>query len=805
MFARTAKETFVCLRCQHHLTHKIPSCFSSAFIATPSSRRWQATAVAEVDYDDEPHHESRDDSFIRPSEPSKRTRRFDRPKIKHWRPSSTAKLGVNSLGNPAEVLLLPSRDRIIPQVPQDDEPKQADDGYLQESLDSEKSPLSVEKLKGNINQVRLQAGQDNGVLDTATWRRMKRSLSKGFTRAQLLLYVETYEQEHSIIGKLSDMLKTSEPKALIAELLIQELWGFTTPSLDTEVTQKDKVTIIGCAHQYAAMQTVLLDPAQPLREVAETWNVKVDVFREHKKIQLTGKPQSVEAADVDVREMLKSVNYKLLSVVTPLGLQLKEHRLGQVKVALTQYLENKYSVHIRAVKMGEDAKQGISLHVYYLPDHEHKVDEIKREIVAAAKEQPSLDRAYSIWPAPREGDPLVAPAYPFTEPRVFPETDKWARYVSDAHNVRFAQMNEETRRAFEATAKGVQKSIIETRKPQAKPSRQLRSEWSIRFGHTLVPESQANSTALSIEKGSRLPKTAFSTRLPILSQFLALRRSKSNTIQTTSNLSDGSESRVLRLLFEPEHSTTRFPPLEVFVRPSTTDDGEEQSLKIVQISARLVYRSHLVLLPGYPVDLEVARHLKRDLYVGDQDDAPKSRSATIILDQFKAYLQSVKQGQPLQLSPFLTITDLPTRASLMKRQLKSGEKTGEEGSSETEATTSENRYVLGNAHVLYSTKFQTPTPSPFMLEHVQYDGLGFDRNKEELRLAEYPLEATSRDIQKDDVSHESTKSTKRRRMSDAERTHDSRWFFRFFHAAAEVALRLGDRTLLKQRSRPSPT
>ena len=283
MLARATKPVYVCLRCRRNLSRdKFNSSTAAEFFTTPAPRRWQSVAVRHLalDDDDDENHDSGDVS-------NNSNQAFNRPKPhwpRKWMPEPTTELGVDSLGKPTEVLLLPSRDRRIPRVPQSEEKEKVSGTTLHDSINSERAPLSGRKLVENIEQVRNLVGKMRGQLEKHEWTKLRINLTSGFQKAQLVNYLRLRKAEFS-----PGFPKNNPSKEEIMKFLVEEIWGFTIPSQDeSRVRKAGKVKLGWNLRDPAKLKHLITHSTQPLKRIAEQNDVQVDVYASQSRLRVSG-------------------------------------------------------------------------------------------------------------------------------------------------------------------------------------------------------------------------------------------------------------------------------------------------------------------------------------------------------------------------------------------------------------------------------------------------------------------------------------------------------------------------------------
>ncbi|KAK7894939.1 hypothetical protein LTR67_005678 [Exophiala xenobiotica] len=414
MLERLTKSAYVCLRCQGRQIrdHLLPPRASESRL-TSSFRRWQSSAAA-ARIEEEPDSFDHDRETPSPFDDGSRTDAAptDAPrrtgyKARRWAPKRTAKLGVNSLGKPAEVLILPSRDRRIPLVPQNDGVKEDHRAVMQRALDLEKEPLQLKELKANIEQIRALIEKQRGQLDTEEWSTFRKHLVKGFTWNQLKLYLVSSR----------DRFRTrsvyDQEKSVLAKFIVEDIWGFTTPAAggadggadgETDVhATKKRGTLTFTVKEDYKMDYLLTDDSQYLKTTSEEFQVQIDVFRTQRKIQIHG----LRARATKALDKLSS----LLKDLQVTGVQLRERSVGDtysdptlrpVVAPFLRSVAQKFNVHI------DVTPQAIRILHRKRPD---SAEHARREIRLAAISEPESWQKVILQPLGPVDQPAMIP-YP---------------------------------------------------------------------------------------------------------------------------------------------------------------------------------------------------------------------------------------------------------------------------------------------------------------------------------------------------------------------------------------------------------
>lgn len=307
MFACTSSRAYVCLRCQHRAIRRDLKWLQTD--QTPGThKRWQS-AVARVRQDED---EDDFDGYVNPTTISEEPRTGTR--FRHWRPSPTAKLGVDALGRPAEVLVLPNRRRKDQQADIEDEedvsnkeerPRSKQPRIL-ESITQETKPVSNDEAMANIEILKQEVGQVGGELRLRQWTKTREALSQGFTVRQLSNY-------YNVSANDSDKVQIgAHSRVELADKIISAVWKYTRKTQDKEA-QVTKVF----SNNYVKLFVVNQDLLKQQRTVLP--GVKISKPQKSKRLEISG---SVEAVNKTV-EQLRRIENKVKQTTIPFPLEMK--------------------------------------------------------------------------------------------------------------------------------------------------------------------------------------------------------------------------------------------------------------------------------------------------------------------------------------------------------------------------------------------------------------------------------------------------------------------------------------------------
>ncbi|KAK4943145.1 hypothetical protein LTR10_017169 [Elasticomyces elasticus] len=477
MFKRLSRSAYLCLRCQKNLARNESQSLRTADLASALvPRRWQSSAAAA-------HVEDDDDIQVDriPQQPPSDAENPGRPKdykYRRWKPKRTAELGVNSLGKPAEVLILPSRDRFIPRVPEEGGDKDNVRAMVQQALDFEKEPLQLEGLKTNIEQVQSVIGKERGQLEDSEWQALRTHLKKGFSLHQLQRYVGAMAKTSATQNQDTHFMKLD--KADLIQHIVQEVWGFTGPATANIDDSKKSVSLrVNVGHE-AKLGWFLTDSNQHLKKISEECKVGIDVYRKGKRIKINGLAVRANAAVQKVNRLAKDLKLVEIHLTGAVGNTYRDPALQDRVKAFLKSVEQKYQVYIHLndigdhIKLVHDKRPNSGAHAH-------------REVLLVAERISELQKV-AVWnPEPQSETTMM----PYPNPNDF-SWDlyqlPWNRRVTMKSNPQpTATMVSSSSCATQSMVDDIERWFMRTMSVTAKLSARdgLHHDFSVRFGRAL--------------------------------------------------------------------------------------------------------------------------------------------------------------------------------------------------------------------------------------------------------------------------------------------------------------------------------
>lgn len=733
MFSRAPRVAHICLRCQRDLARKRPGWLESSPRPSPGARfvRHQSVAAAEPvdDYDDhDPHPSQNHDADPLVDEvPAPEKARENRTRWRKVRRTPTAGLkGIESLGKPSEIILLPSRDRILPESLEYEEgPKQ----NLSAALESEKAPVNWEQVQEHIELTRRSLDKQRGQLEREEWNDLRLALKRGFSRVQLRKFLK-----ERALRPVNEDVAEEASRPQIAALIATEVWGYTlprqeqrrpsNPDAQQEETNEPEAS---ATHEYTNAHDLLLlqrDPKYGFQSLTSRLDVSVSIAGS--KVTVKGKSAAVEKAK------------KWLETRTPRLKNIDIDGYGHRYFATDK---TKQSLKAHCEKIGTDYDvvlskhpKGEGVHARYMQANKHAVVAIRRDLRLLSEEK--TDPCFMAAARPeriRFAPYFTAAAAPWgTEAR------NWGRgfdtvAFGSTGMTRRAETSTQLEEQWEEYKKLLDHPLYHT---TSEDPNGVRCEISTRFGMNLYQaEAMSKYTGLSIP-GQR---SWFVDEVPLVAQLLANNHFRDRPSAPIASDVPAGAPLIVRLLLKPVHLSSLAPTIEIYLYGTDPATGLAQPLNVARMTAILDSQSHNVSLPSLPVDISFTRQLKQDLFVQRSPTTPQHPT---LLDSIGRYLRKARNSSD-QVPEFFFFSDFQIPKELQNLAVSPDQQRGVSNKGTVE-------YVLSAVETVTTQSRLTPDlgdPEPdarLLLEHRIFTGGRWGPDRQEVRVVQEPLLAASR-------------------------------------------------------------
>ncbi|KEF58523.1 uncharacterized protein A1O9_06449, partial [Exophiala aquamarina CBS 119918] len=782
MFARVTTSAHVCLRCQRRLANIIPA--KSSQLNVPStSRRWQSSAVARLEEEEEEHLNAPSTPALTQTPPKFKS--FTR-----WRPptSKSAELGVNSLGKPAEVLILPAHDRKIPTLATEAGGQEDSVATLQESLDSEQShvdPASLHRAIGQVYDKFLESRDDIAPeITLEEYNSMHHQMLRAFTQAQLQHYLlARLPDNHPFKVKSERSMKRSmKSRSILISKIFTEVWGLVIPS--NAINENKSYNYIP---DEATFEYLLTDPRQPLSTIAKEKNVTINAFRRERRFEVSGTPHAAKSAKKAINNFHKNKD-NLQSIVVNFmskkqSIYADPSMRGAVKAFLRR-VQEKYHLHIAI------GKTTIKIVHHNMP---HAAKQAADEIRIAGESKKEIRRVHICQP--RKSSQMALERYP--TPPEFPlgiSQTPWSRLMTTNIETSMSDPSSMRPHSISEAATIVQKlsAFFEPSKFLSAPTTRsnVRSEVTAIIGQALfqskpiplaaeravkrpLANTDSQSTELSVYPSNTSPSVegkgehkrvadqlksmagpTFAGDLPFtLQQLINLDSWKELPLHTQRDIVTDRGQSIHRLVFACANieESNNWPSFEVYASSAlAAHTAERAELTVLRISAIHAQRSFYALFPEGQNDVKFTQQIKHDLVYPNKNKLVAHAST---LEAFSEYFKSAQLvdgtrwifESPLNLPVAFTMRSFAERRRLAPW---GRAEISEAGNTTYDKALSKVGYYLHSMETVEADSHSVPVPitpggsetATLSLDNITFSGSNVTR--QELRLSDRPLFST---------------------------------------------------------------
>lgn len=639
MSSTGSRLAYVCLRCRKDLVRRILP-LSRCTRASPStfqSQRHQSTVAAELfdnSWDEDEPPQDAAETLRKSPDRFKLTRSIRGPR--------TAGLGVDTLGKPSNIILLPHRDRYIPEsMTADDVSKQ----HLSEALEEENNPVPWEQVREHIDQARATISKESGLLDTTEWHSLRATLKRKFTRNQLERYMREKLGEEAVREMFEGMIRPN-----VTARVATEVWGYELPdmlamepgvriqkNLATSKTRRISKMLPAFRDDMLLLQQ---DPSNGIAKIAKETNTSIN-FVLNQGIEIIGTPRDVTLARRKI--------YRLKTVVSEISLAefggftfSKEGReafstlLGSFRTKALAVVRHKGDSVVTMRHFGTDSGALIRVRA-----------ELRFALERLAQsQQPSYNGAIN---AVRVN---LTPYYFSTQRLWSTDGQGWVRAVDSSTNTSDTSKESKSPALSNIATvwKGLRKVLNQPMLEEARGTANgRRMEMVARIGMNIF---STTPTVKAVASKSSGPKSWLVDEVPLIAQLLASKDLRNETPDAKHDDLPIHLPLLVRVLLKPANAKmTTAPSIEIYLSGAEKSLGMSQPLNVRRVTAVLEDKILNTSLPFLPVDLGWSRHIKQDLFV---HQSPETSVQPSLLQQINNYLTESRKenNQPPEFAPF---------------------------------------------------------------------------------------------------------------------------------------------------------
>lgn len=611
MFARVPSKAHVCLQCQHRLALREASKSHKNNVQNTIRRRWQtASATAdrqeEDDTDEQPIHYVTDTTKEHQSQ----------VRFRHWQPPSTAELGVNVLGKPAEILVLPQgRTSKRRQRGTYHEPPEGDTAHdavtlpvsqenvkpqlsVREALAEEARPALPSEVVENIDKLREEVNAYPEKLDAETLSKYQTALGSGFSKTQLERYV--LSKGFNLGGY---RIKGSGKQALVRTIL-QKVWGLDSTLFKEETLQPTSSSIHLAPETFELLR---MDDSYAAR-LSRFTDTTMRYNPANARLWMRGKDVDIGKIK-DIFDSFPRPVTKIIALTPTLDKALKAQAVDHPQMQGLMHKHSailkrsKKSQHLQVWALSETNLQGFERE---LIDRQARVEQIAYHLPPLSLE--ALDRVATLpMSSTKSGN-----FYRYRS-QISPDNEQTlsvARSLGDDQGKKTLDDLQEALQAATATRFNCDVLPVE-----GDMSKRFRSEYSVKLGQATFRQHNRDGGLVESPHQATSSVSAFQYETPFLPQFLA-RQSLLNTSTSIAaeNATDAeSEDLPFRITLRSASPTIN-PSIEIY---ASSQSDSPLSLRILAVTLVSTAISQTLLLPHTPVDLNIIREDKYTIFSHD--------------------------------------------------------------------------------------------------------------------------------------------------------------------------------------------
>lgn len=616
---------------------------------------------------------------------------------------------MQSLGRPSEIIVLPHRDRIIPESARgEDGPQQ----NLNEALEQENAPVPWEQVMEHIEQTRAAVGKQRGPLDIDEWTSLKATLRRRFDRAQLKRYL--LEKSPAVANSLE-----GAPRPNFPAIIATHIWGFQLPEppvpLDKPAGNKANRQVTKRVTVKNDLFLFERDTEMGFKRIASSTGASISVNGNIATIN--GTPNAVNRAQSLLNETLAMMKEISLQ---GFGDDLLNDANKTALRSLLAALDEKHQVIVQ-----RDGTRAV-FKVRYFKRNSRALLKVRRELRLAVGER----LASTTLVSPRPQAVTFAPSHAAAATPWTTKSQEWARAfdatASGSPSDAQIEGNEKLEKEWQAVKRALSRPYIEN--SRSNPN-DFRAEFSARLGINRYHLQGGGKYT-----GQTAPTTSqswFVDEFPLVAQLFA-DQAFEKALFEPGNYDIPLDSPLLyRVVLAPVILSSPSPRLEMYLHGADQNLGLCQRLNVARITAIQEENNHNFSLPTLPVDVTFLRQIKMDLFI---QRSPSTSTHPALLQTIGEYLAKTrKQVNQVPDLPLFHNFTIPVELLKVTSSAKSPVDT---------------EYVLESAEIVDNRCRLAPhvlsDGVKLPIEHTIFTGGRYGPDRQELRISEVPLLAAMR-------------------------------------------------------------
>lgn len=729
MFARATTRSPTCLKCQYRLAIRESFRIEPQTTAKRVPRRWQTSAAVALDNEHE-------DETLENGPPGTGRQGKSKYRNRHWRPAPTTQIGVQVLGKPAEILVLPDGRKARKRSTKD--PRKAD-GHdesaheaaepiknsiqpgVHESLALESTPVSEAEALENIDILREQAEQaaTDGTLDQDQWARFKTALSKGFSKKQLQQYIK--ERLDTSIDNSTDSgaLTATATRPQAASDIITKIWGLAGDVPEVSNRYVSKTLSLG-----PGRRELIMGVEKEWKKLTREVSVKPSAARGW--IDIAGPETHVVKALKLFRNIRRRVESQVLILPVYFQKALQETEAASSLKARSVLQDLVQQHEITITKGSHWAAYALSA---------ARLARFERDLILYQRDPTSLPA--NTEPArPLSLEKLdTVPTRPVFELLAGSRVAEWYRYSMH----RLSGNEEATRQVLDSPSETLQDLVAKLRNqvysehantldysfpsaPQAAIGHVTTGTY-VDIGQALYKEQEPHGQLVEDQiPNSSLEGTRFASRIPFLAQFLSEHKPHFPSVSETEAETAEGKEHLLQLAYIPS-DPHRQPKIEIQAAMTASEGSKAMSFTIRSVQLVFPTQSVQVSLPMTRFDLEFTRRTAVPIF---EHSSPVDENFAPLLGQIASQVKYNDNDKKLITSLGLNmLLDLDLGCLRAMDKADDSAKTKQRGKSEDIV-----RYALDTAHWIDKRSHKASGQETINLQHVTYSPLAVSTSQE---------------------------------------------------------------------------
>ena len=510
-------------------------------------------------------------------------------------------IGVDSLGKPGEIVVVPSKKRGRPSKRQDKPPTAPPESSLSlasvlEDLEEEQAVIDTTAVHKRIEEIR-GGYQPTQKLSVTEWRELRSTLSSSFTTPQLSEYSSTFEPD---LSEPKDDMETWQPesivsleadtqgheiahhlsrKALVAEQILRDCWQL---SLADEVGHFD-------LYLPRPFITLLLNAQEfSFDQLASLHKSSIDITQSLGLVRITGPKATCKS----IREIIEDAKARVCK--DDVEIDLSAHR-SRLTPAFLEWVCQSYNVVLDEDTAGGPAK------ILYLTENQTGADNARRTLGLALHATDPAPRPFSTYLPAAELANIYSYA-PGAAGSWLEQQEPWFRWAMPA--VQANSLEPPRTPFFDSHQTWLSNGLLKLLRKQPSPTTSPENKFEVQesvvasigqclFGHK--PTLEENTLSASQLGRLSLPRT-FVNDIPRIKPFL-------ETLELVQDPEDSTRPHTIRLIPSPKFASI-LPEMDVRFESTPTKPVHIENVRFILQSNSVDY-----LIPENTLDLRFTRSL----------------------------------------------------------------------------------------------------------------------------------------------------------------------------------------------------